>query len=49
MTPGKFNWFLHTMLFLQTQYVLNKEKGKTSTVLEDVEEDGDNGHDGGDV
>jgi hypothetical protein len=34
------------MLFLQTEYVLNKEKGKASTV-EDVEDDG--GHDGGDV
>ena len=47
MTPGKFNWFLHTMLFLQTQYVLNKENGKTSIALEDVEDGGDN--DGGDV
>ena len=35
------------MLFLQTQYVLNKENGKTSIALEDVEDDGDN--DGGDV
>jgi hypothetical protein len=47
MTPGKFNWFLHTMIFLQTQYVLNKEKGKASITLDEVEEDG--GHDGGDV
>jgi len=46
MTPGKFNWFLHTMLFLQTQYVLDKEKGKASAVVEDIEDDGD---DGGDV
>ena len=44
MTPGKFNWFLHTMLFLQTKYVLNKEKGKA---IEDV--DDDVGHDGGDM
>ena len=44
MTPGNFNWFLHTMLFLQTQYVLNKENRKTSIALED---DGDN--DGGDL
>ena len=35
------------MLFLQTQYVLNKEIGKTLIALEDVEDDGDN--DGGDV
>ena len=47
MTPGKFDWFLHTMLFLQTQYVLNKEKNKASTALDDVEDDG--GDDGGDV
>ena len=47
MTPGKFNWFLHTMLFLQTQYILNKEKGKVPTGAEDVEEDV--GYDGGDV
>lgn len=49
MTPGKFNWFLHTMLFLQTQYVLNK---KVSTVAEDVEDEDDRdnfGNDGGDV
>jgi hypothetical protein len=48
MTPGKFDWFLHTMLFLQTQYVLNKEKGNASIDLEDVE-DGDGDGDDGDV
>ena len=39
------------MLFLQTQYVLNKEKGKAPTVAEDVEDGGrdDVGYDGGDV
>ena len=47
MTPGNFNWFLHTMLFLQTQYVLNKENGTTSIALDDVEDDG--GNYGGDV
>ena len=40
MTPGKFNWFLHTMLFLQTQHVLKKQKEKISTP-EDHESDGD--------
>ena len=52
MTPGNFNWFLHTMLFLQTEYVLNKEKGKVSIAVEDVENDGgrdDISYDGGDV
>ena len=47
MTPGKFNWFLHTMIFLQTQYVINKEKGKASLSLDDGEDD--DGGDGGDV
>jgi hypothetical protein len=45
MTPGKFNWFLHTMIFLQTQYVINKEKGKASLSLDDVEDDDDGGGD----
>ena len=35
------------MLFLQTQYILNQEKGKVPTVAEDVEEDV--GYDGDDV
>ena len=51
MTPGKFDWFLHTMLFLQTQYVLDKEKEMTVDELE-VEDDrgrDDVGYDGGDV
>ena len=47
MTPENFNWFLHTMLFLQTQYVLNKANGTTSIALDDVEDDG--GNYGGDV
>jgi len=37
------------MLFLQTQYVLNKEKGKASAAVEDIEDDGDGGGDDGDV
>ena len=35
------------MLFIQTQYVLNKEKDKALTALDDVEDD--DGDDGGDV
>ena len=34
MTPGKFNWFLHTMLFYHTKYVIFKQEMKKS--------DGDN-------
>jgi hypothetical protein len=25
MTPGNFNWFLHTMLFYHTKYVIRKQ------------------------
>ena len=28
MTPGNFNWFLHTMLFYHTKYVLKKQEVK---------------------
>ena len=38
MTPGKFNWFLHSMLFLQTQHVLKKQEEK---ILEDGESGGE--------
>jgi hypothetical protein len=46
MTPGNFDWFLHTMLFLQTQYVLNKQEN-VSVEIEELEDDG--GNDGGDI
>ena len=26
MTPGNFNWFLHTMLFYHTQHVIQKQQ-----------------------
>ena len=28
MTPGNFNWFLHTMLFYHTKYVIQKQMRK---------------------
>ena len=28
MTPGNFNWFLHTMLFHHTKYVIQKQMMK---------------------
>ena len=28
MTGGNFNWFLHTMLFLHTLFVIQKQKHK---------------------
>jgi hypothetical protein len=41
MTPGKFNWFLHSMLFLQTQYVLKKQMEKLSRPDDYESGDGD--------
>ena len=41
MSPGKFNWFLHSMLFLQTQHGLKKQEEKIS--LQDEDESGSNG------
>jgi hypothetical protein len=35
MSPGKFNWFLHAMLFLQTQHVLKKQEEKLSSPDDD--------------
>ena len=28
MTPGNINWFLHTMLFYHTKYVIQKQMMK---------------------
>ena len=38
MTPGNFNWFLHTMLFYHTKYVIQKQK-KRLEGQDDEEED----------
>ena len=35
MTPGNFNWFLHTMLFYHTKYVLRKQEMKKSEADEE--------------
>ena len=32
MVPGNFNWFLHTMLFYHTRYVLKKQQEKREKV-----------------
>jgi hypothetical protein len=31
MVPGNFNWFLHTMLFYHTRYVLEKQDRRRRT------------------
>jgi hypothetical protein len=46
MTPGNFNWFLHSMLFYHTQRVLKKQlykaskKGNEKEVSEESEDEG---------
>jgi hypothetical protein len=48
MTPGNFNWFLHTMLFYHTRLVIEKQDKKTSDTeekeneQEDEQDTGDN-------
>jgi hypothetical protein len=44
MTPGNFNWFLHTMLFYHTKYVLRKQRLKKKQ-QEEAEEEEDLGLD----
>ena len=41
MTPGKFNWFLHAILFFQTLYVLKKQEEKI--LSQDEDESGSDG------
>jgi hypothetical protein len=51
MVPGNFDWFLHTMLFYHTRYVLKKQDRKREN--EDYDDDGksdiDNDSDGDDL
>ena len=46
MVPGNFDWFLHTMLFYRSRYVLKKQQEKRVNVdnhdsdeVEDVEDE----------
>jgi hypothetical protein len=41
MTPGNFDWFLHTMLFFHTQHVLNKQAKRASNSTNDSDSDED--------
>jgi hypothetical protein len=40
MTVGNFNWFMHTMLFMHTLYVIQKQEAKKEKV-EDGNDEGD--------
>lgn len=35
MTPGNFNWFIHTMLFYHTRYVIQQQQERASANQED--------------
>jgi len=39
MTPGNFNWFLHTMLFYHTKYVIRKQQMKKQQNVDEDEEE----------
>jgi len=42
MTSGNFNWLLHTMLFMHTENVIQKQKekkAKSEAVVSDSDED----------
>jgi hypothetical protein len=41
MTPGNFNWFLHTMLFYHTRHVLEiqRQKEKRQDQKDSIEDD----------
>ena len=42
MTPGNFNWFIHTMLFYHTKYVLERQKNREMQEDEGKVEESDN-------
>ena len=39
MTPGNFNWFLHTMLYYHTKHVLRKQALKKEKQERKIEDD----------
>jgi hypothetical protein len=41
MVPGNFNWFLHTMLFYHTRYILEKQDRKNKRRDNDDDDDDD--------
>lgn len=49
MTPGNFNWFLHTMLFFHTQQVLAKQEEKADRAKNSDNSDSDSDGNGNDM
>ena len=41
MTPGNFNWFIHTMIFYHTKYVLERQKHREMQKDDDKAEESD--------
>jgi len=41
MTVGNFNWFLHTMLFYHTKYVIEKQRRKQAKPQKKDQDDDD--------
>jgi len=51
MIPGNFDWFLHTMLFYHTRYVLKKQDKKRENTdnVDDGKSDSDDDSDEFDI
>ena len=45
MTVYNFNWFLHSLLFLHTQRIINKQKEEENRKAEGIEEEEDDDDD----
>ena len=41
MVPGNFDWFLHTMLFYHTRYVLKKQHKKREDEVNNDDDESD--------
>jgi len=49
MIVGNFNWFLHTMLFYHTKYVIEKQRRKQAKLQRKDQNDDDNDIDDNDL
>ena len=45
MTPGNFDWFLHTMLFYHTQHVLEKQIKRNNNTVNHADDSDENDSD----
>jgi hypothetical protein len=49
MNVDNFNWFLHSLLFLHTQHVINKQKEKERKRIDEDEDEDEDEDDGIDI